>query len=202
MKGGTLYQASTNMGNISSSVWHLAGVKIYVIDGQNESAILSHLVNNDTHGYDPCLPLPLNNIDASRWYSVDISIMFNPSEIVDSNQWLPHNICSTHNNHFKNSYMFDANVCTLTINNLIIENYHKHPFIQSDEFHCYNCKFSNISYFGTYPLFDANHILLQNSDFNGIQTSTPINHGCYEIRMDYTNFFDVAVDSLLDVGVM
>eukprot|EP01084_Bolivina_argentea_P002505 4628_1 len=175
---GTLYQASLNINN-RAYIFDEINL-IYVMDGQNESAISRHLILNDTFGYDPCLPMPFKS-------SKNIEINFNSSEIYNSDQWLPPNICDYQNNSFKNIYIFDGGK-TLTMNNLVINNYSHYPFIRNinsphAEILCNHCTFTNISSI-SYPLIHTrSNVFLSNTKFiniNAKQTLIYADHEDYE----------------------
>eukprot|EP01084_Bolivina_argentea_P236226 397254_1 len=45
--------------------------EIYIIDGQNDSLLMTYFILNNTNSYDPCLPIPFDK-------SKTINITFNP----------------------------------------------------------------------------------------------------------------------------
>ena len=166
---GSLFQASSNLNNVTNEIIQQIPPTIYVIDGQNQSEIQRHLIMDDTNGYDPCLPLPFIN-------SRDITIEFDSTQITNMNQWLPINICNGSYYLYHNDFLFDGGK-SLIINNLIITNYSNYPFIRSIDYFdasitCNYCIFKNIYTQSSDSLIDSrSSIYLSNTEFINIQVS-------------------------------
>eukprot|EP01084_Bolivina_argentea_P106620 190742_1 len=137
---GTLYYVSKLPTMIISNSM------IIVHDGQNPKDIEQYFNKpNSDDDYNPCLPVPFN---------VAVEIIFNETFVKDMNDWYPQNICDDSYN-FLNKYMFWSSD-TLTINNLIINNFMPSiGFIMSKQTYCNQCIFTNIITNTTSAMFNV-----------------------------------------------
>eukprot|EP01084_Bolivina_argentea_P139386 245216_1 len=158
-----------------ASLMQTSNIIINVIDGQNEALIAWWNTRDDR--YDPCLPVLLADDES-------ITITFNSTNIIQFSQWFPENICDFENEKkiFLNTYMFDGGK-TLTINNLIVDNYKlksRLGLIASTYYNasiqCNNCVFENIiSYHYNNPLlYSMSSIQLLNNQFINVYSNGDI----------------------------
>eukprot|EP01084_Bolivina_argentea_P139385 245215_1 len=193
-----------------ASLMQTSNIIINVIDGQNEALIAWWNTRDDR--YDPCLPVLLADDES-------ITITFNSTNIIQFSQWFPENICDFENEKkiFLNTYMFDGGK-TLTINNLIVNNYKlksRFGLIASTYYNasiqCNNCVFDNItSYNNTNPLlYSKSSIQLLNNQFINVYSNGDIIYCTHSFDVDFairqfiiqtTSFINVYADSIVNMS--
>ena len=89
--------------------------EIYIMNGQNISQIMQYQQLNNTHGWNPCIPMIFKNTKS-------ITITFDSLNVNNYRDWYPFDICDYTENNIKynNMYLFDGG-SWLTINNLYID---------------------------------------------------------------------------------
>ena len=166
--GATLYYASTQT-PLQNAYSDRTELNIYVIDGQNETEIMNHIIMNDTDNYNPCLPILFTA-------EQDITITFDADNINDFSDWYPKELCE--NQTYINEYMFDG-FGTIEFTNLIISDQYIHNDSYSlirtteDNFNgtikCIDCTFRNITSEGISIIITYSNIFLVNNEFSNIE---------------------------------
>ena len=190
-------------------------IQIFV-DGQNQEQIQEYVTLNNTNNWDPCIPMTFHN-------NFSITIGFDNDFIDNFADWYPLEICNYNNKtlNYRNEYLFDGGK-SITINNLIIDNYFiadnnksNYPFIRSIDYYnasvtCNNCSLINISSNAQYLFNTIGSIYLFNNLFMNVVTSQQIIYGQHDyfaadlahrqITIEATSFSNITAYSVIETA--
>lgn len=214
--GGTMFHASKLIVNNQNA----KDFELYIIDGQNYTQFQQYK-QSATIEYNPCIPKSFNVTDNDDYLRITITFDAN---ITSMREWYPRNICdhqnksnyrNTHLFHLRDIYTIYSN-SSLTINNLIIDNYQisadtNYPILwgRNCDIHINNALFSNITSSSAIKLFDtstpANTVFITHTQFENIviEQAKSIIDELGSLQIKHSNFINItAKDHLIQVRMI